>query len=89
MLVTSENILRKKIRLNEYDELFHIENSPEEKETLNTLNFFMSLILPDINAGRTPDIEKNAAKADLDIETAWNIYNAVSDKLGKMGRRKY
>ncbi len=88
MLITSEKILRKKIRLNKYDDLFHVESSPEEKESLNKVNYFMSLILPDINSGRVPDIEKYAAKADLDIETARNFYNAVTDKLGAMGRRK-
>lgn len=88
MLITSEWILRKKIRLNQYDNLFNVESSPEEKESLNNMNYFMSLILPDINAGRVPDIEKIAAIADIDAETARNIYNAVKDKLGAMGRRK-
>ena len=46
----------------EYDKLFHIESSPEDKEMLDNLNVFVSLILPDINAGRTPDIEKHAAR---------------------------
>ena len=49
------------------------------------INAFMSLILPDINAGRVPDIEKNAAKAGIDIETARNFYKAVSDKFGQSG----
>lgn len=52
MLITSEKILKKKIRLNEYDNLFHIESSPKDKEMLDNLNVFMSLILPDINAGK-------------------------------------
>ena len=88
MLITSEKILKKKIRLNEYDHLFHVESSPEEKESMDNLNYFMSLILPDFNAGRVPDIEKMAAKAGIDVETARNIYNAVSEKFRKMDRRK-
>jgi hypothetical protein len=48
----------------------------------------MSLILPDINAGRVPDLEKNAAKAGIDVETARNIYKAVSDKFGQMDRKR-
>lgn len=85
MLLTSEKIFRKKIRLFEYDKLFDVESSPEEKESLDNLNYFMSLILPDFNAGLEPDIEKLAAKAGLDIETARNVYNVVADKFGKMG----
>lgn len=88
MLITSEKILKKKIRLNEYDNLFEIESSPKEKETLDSLNVFMSLILPDINAGRTPDIEKLAAKAGVDLETARNFYKTVSDKFGQMDRKR-
>ncbi|MFA5815758.1 MAG: hypothetical protein WC865_09090 [Bacteroidales bacterium] len=88
MLITSEKILKKKIRLNEYDNLFQVDTPPERKEMLDNLNYFMSLILPDINAGRVPDIEKNAAKAGIDVETARNFYKAVSDKFGQMDRRK-
>ena len=69
MLITSEKILKKKIRLNEYDNLFQVKSSPEDTEMMANINAFMSLILPDINAGRVPDIEKNAAKAGIDIET--------------------
>ncbi len=85
MLLTSEKIFRKKIRLVEYDKLFHVESSPEEKESMDNLNYFMSLILPDFNAGRVPDIEKLAAKAGIDVETARNVYKAVADKFKKMG----
>ena len=88
MLITSEKILKKKIRLNDYDNLFQIESSPEDIEMMANINAFMSLILPDINAGRVPDIEKNAAKAGIDIETARNFYKAVSNKFGQMDRKK-
>jgi hypothetical protein len=88
MLITSEKILKKKIRLNAYDKLFQIESSPEDTEMMANINAFMSLILPDINAGRVPDIEKNAAKAGIDIETARNFYKAVSNKFGQMDRKK-
>jgi hypothetical protein len=88
MVITSEKILKKKIRLNDYDNLFQVESSPEDKEMMANINAFMSLILPDINAGRVPDIEKNAAKAGIDIETARNFYKAVSDKFGQMDRKK-
>ena len=88
MLIISEKILKKKIRLNEYDNLFKVDTPPETKEMLDNLNYFMSLILPDINAGRVPDIEKNAAKAGIDVETARSFYKAVSDKFGQMDRQR-
>ncbi|TSA38187.1 MAG: hypothetical protein D4R64_03945 [Porphyromonadaceae bacterium] len=88
MLITSKKILTKEIKINEYDHLFQVDTPPERKEMLDNLNYFMSLILPDINAGRVPDIEKNAAKAGIDVETARNFYKAVSDKFGQMDRRK-
>lgn len=88
MLIISEKILKKKIRLNEYDNLFKVDTPPETKEMLDNLNYFMSLILPDINAGRVPDIEKNAAKAGIDVETARSFYKTVSDKFGQMDRQR-
>jgi hypothetical protein len=81
MLITSEKILRKKIRLNAYDKLFKIESSPEDTELMENMNVFMSLIIPDINAGRTPDIEKLAAKAGVDVETARNLVKNLIKKI--------
>jgi hypothetical protein len=40
-------------------------------------------ILPDINAGREPDIESAAKKAGVDIKTARDLVKQV---LGKIGR---
>jgi len=88
MLITSEKILRKKIRLNEYDNLFHIESSPKDKKMVDNLNVFMSLILPDINAGVTPNIEKYAAIAGLDVEAARDLVKNLLKKFDKLDRRK-
>ncbi len=82
MLITAEKILRKKIRLNQYDNLFEVDTPPEQKEMLDNLNYFLSLVLPDINAGRVPDIEKYAALAGIDIETARELVKNVSKKIG-------
>ncbi len=87
MFLTSEKILRKEIRLNEYEKLFHVESSPEEKASMDNLNYFMGLILPDINAGRTPDIEKFAALAGLDIKTARDLMKTLSGKFGNLNRK--
>lgn len=83
MLITSRKILKKEIKLNDYDHLFHIDTPPKEQEVLDNLNAFMRMILPDINAGRKPDIEKLAADAGIDIETARNLVKTLFDKYGK------
>lgn len=79
--LATKQILNKTIVLNEYEELF-VEAIPEEKqEDIDKLNNFMSLILPDINARRTPDIEAQAAIAGVDIEVARQI---VKDLMGRI-----
>lgn len=88
MLITAEKILRKKLKANKYEQLFHIDTPPENKEFLDKMNAFMGMILPDMNAGRTPDIEKMAARAGLDVETARDFYNSVADKFGQMDRQR-
>ncbi len=83
MLITAKKILKKEILLNEYDQLFNVDTKPEDKAIVDNLNVFMSLILPEINAGQTPDIEKHAAKAGIDAETARDIVNNLINKFGK------
>jgi hypothetical protein len=87
MLVTAKDILKKKeLTLNEYDQLFHIESPPEDKELIATLNAFMQLVLPDINAGRKPDIESMAIKAGVDIETARDMVSQIMGKFDDMDK---
>jgi len=83
MIETASEILKKKIRLNEYDNLFSKEPSPEVKGQLDKMNYLMKLLLPDINAGREPDLKALAAQAGVDSETAKNIYATVMKKFGK------
>jgi hypothetical protein len=82
MMTTAEKILRKKIRLNEYDSLFSKETSKEEKEELSKLNKFMKLVLPYINTGQPLDVKYLAQEAGLDEETAKDILKQVMKKFG-------
>ncbi|MFO7852021.1 MAG: hypothetical protein ACQERS_11305 [Bacteroidota bacterium] len=86
MLATAGKILKKQILLNEYDHLFASEPNEKEKESLDRLNTFMGLALPDINAGREPDIEALAKQAGIDIETAHGLIRAIRDKKDEMGK---
>ncbi len=44
----------------------------------------MNMALPDINAGRQPDIASLAQKAGIDVETAQDIIKTVLNKFDKM-----
>ena len=84
MLITAGKILKKKLELNPYENLFHVDTPPEDKEFLDRMNTFMRSILPDINTGRTPDIEKHAAAAGVDIETARDLVQQLMKKFGSL-----
>ena len=83
MLVTTQKILQKKVVLNEYDDLFHVDPPEEEQKTVDDLNAFMALVLPDINAGRMPDIEAAAEETGVHIETARDMVEMVMEKTGR------
>ncbi|MEA1876106.1 MAG: hypothetical protein U9N86_04530 [Bacteroidota bacterium] len=79
--ISTNQILNKKVILNEYAELFSETVPEDQQEGIDKLNYFMSLVLPDINAGKTPDIEAQAAIAGIDIELARQI---VDDVMGRL-----
>jgi len=80
---TAEDILKKKIPINPYQLLFREEASPAQKEELNKVNDLLRLAMPDINAGREPDIERLAQQTGVDIETARRTIQQIRDKLDK------
>jgi hypothetical protein len=84
MIITASDILKRKIRLTKYDDLFSKETSTDSRKGLDRLNAFIKLVLPDLNAGRKPDIESLAAKAGVDIPTATVLLKHVLDKIKKM-----
>jgi hypothetical protein len=77
MLTTASDILKRKIRLNEYEHLFTKETSPAEQENLDILNTLLKFVMPDINAGRKPDIEVLAKKAGVDVDTAKDLIEHI------------
>ena len=84
MITTAKKILKKDIRLNEYESLFTTEPPGEEQGIINKLNRLMPMALPDVNAGREPDIETMAKKAGVDIETAREIMKKVMNKTNEL-----
>jgi hypothetical protein len=88
MVTIASDILKKEIKLNEYQELFSVEEPPEQQETLNKLKKFLNLAMPEINAGRKPDVERLAKEAGIDTETARTLIEQVYKSLDNIGGRK-
>jgi hypothetical protein len=88
MLTTVSEILKRKIKLNEYEDLFSRETSESDKENMDKLNIFLGLIIPEINTGRKPDIQTLASKAGVDIATARNLVEEIMKKLGPKQNKK-
>jgi hypothetical protein len=84
MISTAADIFKKKIDLVEYEKLFSKQRTPDEKKNLDKLNVFLESVLPDLNAGREPNIEALAAKAGVDIETARDILSQIKAKFRGM-----
>ena len=87
MIITAQDILKKKIVLSEYEAMFTKKTSKEEEEKLDKLNTLMRLAMPDINAGRKPDIKALAQKAGLDIKTAREVLRQITGKFNDMNQR--
>jgi hypothetical protein len=84
MIITAKKILKKDIRLNEYESLFTAKPSEEDQKNINKINRLLKLALPDINARREPDIEALAEKTGVDVETAREIVSKAMNKIKEM-----
>jgi hypothetical protein len=84
MLYAANSILKKEIDLNPLDKLFHEETSTQADEHIDKMNELIRIVLPDINAGRTPDIENLAQRAGLDTETAKAILESMIKTIKAM-----
>ncbi|MEX2514091.1 MAG: hypothetical protein WD398_14390 [Cyclobacteriaceae bacterium] len=81
MLNTTGDILKRKIELMPYELLFESQQDPASEAELEKINHLMELALPDINAGKMPDIDGLAKKVGLDSETTREILEQVMGKL--------
>ena len=88
MLTTASDILQREIMLNKYEHLFTKETTPSEQENLYKLNSLLKFVMPDINAGRKPDIEVLAKKAGVDIDTAKDLIEQIMGKFGNLNNHK-
>lgn len=84
MLNTVAEVLGKKIRLNEYEDRFPKDVPEKNKEVTDKLNELLAIIIPDINAGREPDIEAAAKQVGVDLQTARDLLAHVRKSLDGM-----
>lgn len=75
MLNVASEILKKKIRLVEYEDLFSKKTSESDHKNLEKINLLLRSVLPDINANREIDIEQLADAAGVDIKIARKLIN--------------
>lgn len=88
MLTTAENILRKKIRLTPYESLFKVKPSPGAQADIDKLNQVLAMILPEVNAGRNPDIDMLAKQAGVDVELVRNVVNSAIQRINELRGKK-
>lgn len=87
MIITTEEILRKKVKLPEYDRLFAPASFPEEQANLEKLNRLLQLALPAINAGRKPDIAELARQVGLEQQTAKEVLDQILGRVDHLRKR--
>jgi hypothetical protein len=75
MLNVTSEILKKKIRLVEYEDLFSKKTSVSDQKNLEKINLLLRSVMPDINAKREIDIEQIADAAGVDIKIARKLIN--------------
>ena len=77
MISTAESILKTKIVLNEYEELFRKDPDPAGDEHSKKVTKFLEQVIPQINDGLEPDIGAAAQNAGLDPVTANKIVTLI------------
>lgn len=57
--------------------------SPAAQEEIDKLNEVMAELIPEINQGKRPDVDKRAREAGLDPNTVKELVDHLFHKLGK------
>jgi hypothetical protein len=66
---------------NPYEDLFQEESTPESKAEVEKLNILLGLALPEINAGRKPDVEALARQAGVDVVVAEQVLANAMERI--------
>lgn len=85
MKITSERILKRKTKTFDYDQPFSVEDE-EDEENLDAVNRVLAEIIPEINAGKMPNIERLAKKTGMEPEELRDLVEQLMEKVhGKRG----
>jgi hypothetical protein len=85
MITAAKEILKKDFKVDPYDHLFHKKVSQSEQKSLDKINGLMGLLVPEINAGRVPDVEAMARQAGVSVETARQIADQLMKTIRGVG----
>jgi hypothetical protein len=86
MLITAEEVLRRKIVLDPYEELFAVEDQAESEE-LQKLNGLLGRLVPLLNNNEPFDIEQLATEAGVDVGVAKDILEKMKAQMRKLGEK--
>jgi hypothetical protein len=84
MVHVIEKILKRKLLLNPYSQLFESKKSTESEAEMSKLNQLMALALPYINSGRQPDVAALAKEADVDPEVAKELLEQAMRRINEL-----
>lgn len=87
MLVTAGKILKKTVRIDSFESLFEKKESRENNEVLGRMNGLIGRILPDINSGRTPDLEKLSKEFDLEYDSVKTVVSHMMERVELLKKR--
>jgi hypothetical protein len=76
MMYTAGKILKKKIRLQDYDLLF--DQTEEPNPEIDKINNLITLLLPEFNDNKLPDIEALSAKTGIDKKIIQDLINHIN-----------
>lgn len=86
MLTTAKGILKKEIVLDPYGKYFPETPTEADSENTDKLNELLSLLIPAMNEGKTPDLAAAAKKTGVDLDAAKDLMQMLQEKFDKMGR---
>ncbi len=88
MPATAGKILKKTVRIDSFESLFEKKESRENNEVLDRMNALIGRILPDINSGRTPDLEKLSKEFDMEYDSVKTVVSHMMERVELLKKGK-
>jgi hypothetical protein len=81
--VIGASIVGPPLSMRGYEELFEEEASPAAQEGIDKLDELMMELIPEIDPGKRPDVDRRAREAVVDPDTAKELVDHLFHRLGK------